>query len=262
MSDFDNDNSKSLTIRGKLISEDNLGYVCLDDIWEAAKGRASQAPKHWRGTRSATALIEALQKKVTAAYLKEKKPNHPVIYANRGRGAKGTYAHPIIAAAYAGYLSPKLEIEVREVWLRYRSGDATLADEILQKATAEENRWAGVRALSRSQRNSYTQTLKDHGVVEGGYMECTERVYLHLLGGKSFQLRSKMNLPKKSNLRDALPTDQLSYVMAAEAIAAERIKEEDRWGNTECAEASALGASAIRTALEADRRSRQKRMLG
>lgn len=54
-----------------------------------------------------------------------------------------------MAAAYAGYLDPNLEVEIREVWLRYRAGDATLADEILQRASAEANHWAGMRALPK-----------------------------------------------------------------------------------------------------------------
>ncbi len=145
----------------------------------------------------ASALIIELEKKIRISSLKENKTIIPAIYSKRGRGSTGTYAHPIIAAAYAGYLSPKLELEVREVWLRYRAGDATLADEILERATAEENRWAGARALSRSQRVTYTDTLKAHYVTGRGYMDCTEAVYLKLLGGKSYQLRELRGLAPK-----------------------------------------------------------------
>jgi len=49
--------------------------------------------------------------------------------------------------------------------------------------------------------------------------------------------------------------------MAAEALSAERIAEEDRRGNAKCAEASAIGARAIKTAIDADRRNRQQRMI-
>jgi hypothetical protein len=183
-----------------------------------------------------------------------------VIYSKQGRGNEGTYAHPILAAAYAGYLSPKLEIEVREIWLRYRKGDATLADEILQRATAEENRWVGARAMARSQRISYTNTLKRHYVEGKGYMYCTEALYSRLLDGKSYELRARMGLGPKANLRDNLDIAELSFVMAAEALAAERIEEEHRIGNAECIEATARGAQAIKSAIENDRRNRQRRM--
>jgi hypothetical protein len=176
--------------------------VRLDDLWRAAKAGASKQPKHWRTNAIAKALIDELQKKVTTSYIKENKLIIPVIYAKAGRGNDGTFAHPIIAAAYAGYLSPKLEIEVREVWLRYRSGDATLADEILQAR----------------------------------------------------------GLEPRVNVRDNLSTAELSFVMAAEALAEERIEQEIRLGNDECVEATAKSASAIREAIESDRKSRQARL--
>lgn len=250
----------TLALRGKAIQEDEYGRVCLDDIFEVAGAKETKAPKHWRGNRAAKELEQELQKKVTAGYLKAGQPNVPVIEAGRGRGAKGTYAHPVLAAAYAGYLSPKLEIEVREVWLRYRAGDATLADEVLQRATAEANHWAGVRALSRSQRVAFTDALKAHGVVDKGYMHATEATYMGLLGAPSFQLRRDRGL-KPGNLRDQFSATDLSYLMAAESLAAERIEEENRQGNRECVQAAGIGGSAIRAAIEADRKSRQKRLV-
>jgi len=140
--------SRAIVIRGSRVEEDSFGHVCLDDIWRTAKASPIKVPAKWRLTRIVQALIHELDKKIQISSLKENKAVGPSIYAKRGRGNTGTFAHPILAAAYAGYLSPKLELEVREVWLRYRSGDATLADEILERATAEENRWAGARALS------------------------------------------------------------------------------------------------------------------
>lgn len=250
-----------LVVRGNAIREDSEGRICLDDLWTLALGKPSQRPAAWKAGGAAGRLVGALIKKIRIPDIFRKKPAEAVIYAKRGRGNAGTFAHPILAAAYAGYLDPELEVEMREVWLRYRAGDATLADEILQRATAEANHWVGIRALSRSKRVSYTDTLKDHGVEAKGYMSCTEAVYLNLLGGRSFEIRHRMKLPPKANLRDHLDSDNLVYVMTAEALAAERIREEGRRGNAECAEASALSAAAIRSAIEADRRSRQPRMI-
>ncbi|MBR1146360.1 KilA-N domain-containing protein [Bradyrhizobium sp. AUGA SZCCT0431] len=252
--------SRSIVIRGSRIFEDAHGHICLDDLWRAAKAKPSKEPSRWRTTRPAIALIDEMQKKTVLSGLKENRPDIPVIYALRGRGKSGTYAHPILAAAYAGFLSPKLEIEVREVWLRYRAGDATLADDILQRATAEANRWAGARAVSRSQRVAFTDTLKAAYVTGRGYMDCTEAVYLKLLGAKSYQLREARGLAPKENIRNNLSIAELSFVMAAEALAAERIDQENRLGNDECIDASGKSASAIRQAIESDRKDRQKRL--
>jgi len=64
----------------------------------------------------AQSLIVELEKKIKISSLKEDKAVFSSIYARRGRGSTGTFAHPILAAAFAGYLSPKLELEVREIW--------------------------------------------------------------------------------------------------------------------------------------------------
>jgi len=193
--------SRAVVIRGNRIAEDVFGHLSLDDLWRAAKANESRTPTKWRLSRMAQALIQELEKKIQISSLKENKPVPPSIYSRRGRGSTGTFAHPILAAAFAGYLSPKLELEVREVWLRYRSGDATLADEILQRATAEENRWVGARAISRAQRVAYTDTLKDHYVTGRGYMDCTEALYLKLLGGRSHQLRqARGSRPKRTSV--------------------------------------------------------------
>jgi hypothetical protein len=250
--------SRSLVLRGIKVFEDVNGHVCLDDLWRASKARDTRSPAKWRIGRMAKALIHELEKKIKISSMKENKAVVPSIYAKRGRGSTGTFAHPILAAAYAGYLSPKLELEVREIWLRFRAGDATLADEILQRASAEENQWAGVRAMSRSQRVDYTDTLKSAYVTGRGYMDCTEALYINLLGGKSYQVREIRGLAPKVNIRDNLSIRELSFVMAAESLAAEKIEEELRLGNDECITATADSALAIKRAIDADRAGRQK----
>ena len=162
-----------------------------------------------------------------------------------------------MAVAYAGYLDPKLEIEVLNTWLRYRSGDATLADEILQRASEEDNKWAGMRALARAQRVSYTNTLKQHAVAGAGYSECTDSIYRALFDGRAVEIRRQRELPVRANLRDHFSTDELSFVMASEALAAERIDAENRMGNWDCAKASMKSAGYIREAIERDRQDRR-----
>jgi hypothetical protein len=80
-----------------------------------------------------------------------------------------------------------------------------------------------------------------------------------LLGGQSWQIRNERGLPRGANLRDAVGMDDLSYIMAAEGLAAERIADEGCTGNFQCEEASAKAASAIRRAIDEDRRSRRKK---
>lgn len=251
-----------LVLRGRAIREDANGHICLDDLWELARAPISRAPKHWRGNGAAKRLIAELRKKVTSGYLKSNKPMIDVIYAGVGRGNAGTYGHPLLAVAYAGYLNPKLEIEVLQVWLRYRKGDADLADEILQRASAEDNERVGIRALARAERLKYTDILREHGVVEGGYAQCTNAIYKALLGGSAAQIRHERGWPARTNLRDRLPKDELAFVMASEVLAGSRIVDEGRHGNDDCAIATSRSAGFIREAVERDKMDRQKRFIG
>lgn len=247
-----------LILKGKRVHEDEHGRVSLNDIWSIAKAPETRAPKHWLGNRNVKALAQELLQKVTVGYLKAEKPIISVVHAKTGRNG-GTFAHPILAAAYAGYLSPKLEIEMLDVWLRFRQGDAILADEILQRASPEDNERVAVRALGRAKRNEFTGTLKDHGVQGLGFAQCTDAVYEEVLGGPAWRLRAKRGLPRRANVRNHIDTNDLSYVMAAEVLSTDRIKDEDRQGNHECADAARRSSRFIREAIERDKKDRQRR---
>lgn len=250
--------SNALVIRGVSVTEDENGYLRLDDIWRLAKAKPTRTPKHWRGNNAAKALIQALQQKVTHGYLKADKPNIPVIYAKRGKGNEGTYGHPVLAAAYAGYLSPKLEIEVRTVWLRYRAADPTLADEVLQRATAEANEWAGMRALGRAARKEYVDILVRHEVSGPGIGSCTNAIYQGIYGTNTQGLKDRMKIADTANLRDHFTTADLAYTMAAEMLAKEDIEESNHRGDKSCRKASSEAAKAIGKAI-ADNRAERRR---
>lgn len=246
------------TLRGKAIREDAHGRLCLDDIWELAGAKSTRAPSQWRKNSTVKRIADALYKKITNSTLLTKSVAESVFYARQGRGNAGTYAHPVMAAVYAGYLSPELEVEVRETWLRFRAGDATLADEILQRASPEDNRWVAARAQGRAKRIEYTDTLRAHGVRERGYADCTNAVYLEILGATAAQMRVAKGLGGGGNVRDHLTVPQLSYVAAAESLASDRIEELDCRGNLACESASAKSAGFIREAIERDKADRKK----
>ncbi|MDM9644448.1 KilA-N domain-containing protein [Rhizobium sp. S163] len=252
-----NDTKSSLIrLRGHLVEEDEFGRWNLNDIWLlGGKGSASKLPKEWVKKKPTKRLINELQKKVTVSLLKANKPNIPVLYAKVGRGNSGTFAHPVLAAAYAGYLSAKLEIETREVWLRYRAGDASLADEILQRASPEENEWVGVRALGRSKRKEFTSVLQEHGVEGAGYALCTDAVYGGLFDANARQLRIDKGITTKSgSLRDAMDTDELVSIMFAESLTRKKIEDDQVMGNARCIQATKRSTQFVRQAIEANKR--------
>ncbi|HEX3920467.1 MAG TPA: KilA-N domain-containing protein [Caulobacteraceae bacterium] len=244
-------------IRGRVIRVDADGLVCLNDIWQAAGFSKFQKPNDWRRLEVTTRLTVAVLQRITGKNRNWSKSDfRTAIYAKTGPSG-GTYADVRLALAYAEYLNPTLALEVREVFLRYKAADPTLADDILERAGPEANEWAGTRALSRSVRNQYTNTLRDHGAKGQDYGMCTNTLYSVLFDRNAKQLRSKKGVPAKSNLRDAMNTSELVFVMAGETLSAERIIEERSSGGEECRVATSRSARFIRQAIDADRKDRR-----
>lgn len=246
-----------LVLRGRKVRIGEDGFVCLNDIQRAAGFSKNRRPVDWYRLPSTGPFILAAYERIVG-----KSHQSKIRIANVYRAASGTsggtWAHPIIAAAYAGYLSPKLEVEMREIWLRFKAADPTLADDILQRATDEQNEWVATRALGRAKRNQFTETLKQHNVTGYGYGNCTNAVYKEVLGGTSKALLKARDLPEKANLRDKMSKDELVYVMMAETLARERIEDEKPTGNAPCERATQKSASFVRQAIEMDRKDRQK----
>lgn len=249
-----------LILRGRKVRIDTDGFVSLNDIQRAAGYSVNRRPVDWYRLPTTGPLIIATWERIVGKSHQSKIRISDVFRAASGANG-GTWAHPILAAAYAGYLKPELEVEMREVWLRYQAGDATLADEVLDRASDEGNEWAAVRALSRTKRRKYTQTLSDHGVTGQGYGRCTNEVYQSLFDATAKKLKERRGVSAKANLRDKLDTNELVYVMAAEALATERIQEEKPFGNDPCAKATRRSSDRIREAIEADRKDRQQRLV-
>jgi hypothetical protein len=242
-------------LRGAVIRRDAEGRICLNDIWRAAGQPANNEPSDWRSLPSTKAALRVLRQSP------EKFGGMTGTMWIVGKGGKGggTFADPRLALDYAEYLSPDLALEVKDVFLRYLAADATLADDVLERASPEANEWAAIRALGRSQRRRYTDCLQDHGVQGKDYGICTDSGYRGLFGKSAKDLRIEKGLGKSASLRDAMTADELTYVMATETLARERITEEQSEGGEECRVATLRSALNLRKALEIDRADRKGR---
>lgn len=249
---------KNLKVRGRKITSDINGLVCLNDIHKAAGFTKNQTPGDWTSLNSTSQKMIQVLKLITGKSGNWTKIEYrSVLYAKRGAGG-GTYADPRLALDYAEYLNPKLAIEIKEVFLRFKAADPTLADDVLSRATDEGNEWAAIRALSRVKRNQFTETLGDHGVEGFGYASCTNAVYSALFDADAKKLKESRGLPKSANLRDKMSNDELVYVMMAETLAKGRIDDESPEGNGQCASATKRSAAYVRQAIDLDQKDRQK----
>lgn len=250
----------SLELRGILIKEDGNGNICLTDLWHLAGDPASKATTFWRRLPTTGEFIDALRENLRKSQGKANVDDISVIYAKGGRTG-GTFAHPILALAYAEYLSPDLAVDVKNTYLRVRSGDITLVDEVLAKSE-EARKWQGTRDASKLARERFTDVLQSHGCDGSDIGYVTNAIYVVLLGGKAGEVKKSMSLPAKANLRDNLPLKELVQTMATEVMASERIDEEGQRGRYECYDATARAAGFVRDAFERERADRRPRAPG
>ncbi|GLI92620.1 KilA-N domain-containing protein [Methylocystis echinoides] len=248
-------------VKGRKIAVDEKGRIRLNDIHKAG-GFTKQDPYEWSRLATTLALINFTAEKNTGKSRDLSKDDLLSVFcARRGRNG-GVWAHSNLALAYAKYLSPALHYEVNEVFLRYKTGDATLADDILQRASAKDNEWTGVRALGRAKRIDLTATLKEHDVTKPlEFARVTNGTYKGLMGKTAKELKAEKSLSKAASLRDTMSTRDLVFIMAAEQLAKERIEDEDSRGVKQCEIAATKSAASIRSAIEADRADRSKRLI-
>jgi hypothetical protein len=246
-----------LIIGGTTVRTNETGLVSLNDIYAAAQADGQAAgkldPKEWgRVPRQKTSgssgkvsvsggpgrdFIDFVASNLNADAAR-------IYKAVRGAGG-GTFAHWQIALAYAKYLSPALHAQVNETYMRAKSGDVTLADEIADKATPEQQEWLATRINGKVARRRFTGMLQAHGVEGRGYADCTNEIYKPIVGGKADEIRQLRNLKKGASIRDVLPLKQLLAVGLAECLAAEKIESENARGNTRCITACSRASSNV-----------------
>lgn len=144
-----------MEIRGTKISEDEHGFLCLNDMWKLSGEEEWKSPRKWRAFLITKELLSALNSNVLYKDVWAKTPAKSAIYSRRGNQG-GTFAHVILALAYAEYLSPELGIEVREIALRVYAGDVTVLDQYnkaKQKQLEDDHNRVTVRDEVR--RNNY-----------------------------------------------------------------------------------------------------------
>lgn len=240
-------------LRNQAIRSNAEGLICLNDIWSAAGSDKTRRPAEWRRTASAKRLHGALAARIVG---NSHKCAPTLVSAERG--SKGlTFAHIVLAQAYAEFLDDNLAVEVREVFLRFRAGDASLADEILERASLEENRRVATRAMGRVTRGQFTDVLQQHGVVKPFFGICTNVVYQTVLGKPAAALKKALGVPKNGSLRDAMSVTQLAAIALAEALSTDRIEADECNGGEECRQATFSASRHVRGALDAERKDRK-----
>lgn len=241
-------------LRSQEIRSDAAGRVCLNDLWSIAGADITRRPNKWRRSAIVRRLSKALAQRIERDLPKSAAGS----LIDQRAGTRGlTFAHIVLAQAYAEFLDPDLAVEVRRAFLRYRAADASLADDILERASLEDNRHTVARALGRVTRGRFTDVLKGHGVQQPWYAICTDAVYGTVLGKPAAALKSALGIPKSGSLRDAMTTTQLAAIALAESFSADRIQANDCQGGPQCKHETAAAARTVRAAMDAEARARR-----
>ena len=132
-----------LNYRGQKINVRN-DLICLTDFWKAVDRPKNKSAPQWLKLPQTTNFIMKLQAKLGASLTVIERCDD-----------KGTFAHWQIALAYAKYLSTDLEMHMNEVYMRFQTGDITLADQIADKAGPEAQEWL-LKRITKKLRNWLT----------------------------------------------------------------------------------------------------------
>jgi len=222
------------------------GFINLTDMWLAAgEPSGKHDPRTWKRF-SGSEFIEFIAKKLNVL------PEH-IYQTKRGRGG-GTWAHWQIALAYAKYLSPEFHAWANEVVKERVEEDASPELGIKRGRERAITAWRNqgksesfikARLSGIDARNTFTETLSQHGVDGMGYAVCTNSIYEPILGGKAAEVKSRRGLPPKASLRDNMSIVELTGTMFAEALASDRIEREDRQGLKPCSLACQLSGLQV-----------------
>jgi len=108
------ESSQLPVIAGHEITIDEHGRFSLNAIHHAAGGEPHKRPSQWARRDEAKELVEEISQSADLHF----DPIHSV----RGGSYKGTFAHELLAISYAGWISPKFQLQVNQVFLDYRMG--------------------------------------------------------------------------------------------------------------------------------------------
>lgn len=234
-------NHNLTVINGAVIRQAENSLVNLTDIFKASgETNQNRDPRQWSRKEGAS-FIHFVADNLNV-------PEKHIYKTTRGKGG-GTYAHWQIALAYAKYLSHDLHMHVNEAYMRFKTNDISMADEIANKATPEQQLWLEKRLQGKASRRQFTDTLKDHGVTGIGYGRCTHAIQTPIMGGSKTYICKTRGLNKNANLRDQMSMEELVATSMAELVASKTITQSGVHGNNPCAQKCRWAAEKVASLL-------------
>lgn len=136
-----------------------------------------------------------------------------------------------------GEVGRKYRQQAAKLFIRFLDNPAQLANELIGRLDEQQQKLLEARLNGIRTRHTFTDVLKEYGVVQNGYANCTNAIYIPILGnsarGLKMEIAERTNLPvARINPRDHMTIEQLNDVETAERVAAGQLRKKPVYGNT------------------------------
>lgn len=222
--------------QGQKIARDS-DFVSATDMWKLVGRPKTKQPNDWLRLITTGESIAYITKDLQTKG--EGKPPFKLVKVVRGRNGY-VFIHYQLALQYAAYLSPEIRQAIFSTFERVFKADITLAAQIYDRATIEQQKWLDTRNKGKKYRSDLTDCLYQHNVTKPKeFGTCTNRVYMGLFKKNADQLRIEQEKREAAlvgtNTRDRMTTQELASVGFAELLSTKRIEKHNSQGVTECA---------------------------
>lgn len=193
MNDSITDQSSHLpVIAGHEITTDEHGRFNLNAIHRASEAGQTKRPSVWRTTKQAQELISEVDNQSQNSGLAS-------LESNKGGRFPGTYAHELLAISYAGWISPKFQLQVNQVFLDYRMGK-------LQQVEAKPTYEALPNPLTPAHQRGIQKAVgrRCYNFPEPARPKAYKRIYSHL--------KDRFGVAKYDQIPDERYTEALGAV--------------------------------------------------
>ncbi|MCX8659848.1 KilA-N domain-containing protein [Gilliamella sp. B2772] len=118
MTNINTNNFNCPVIAGISITTDKEGRYNLNALHKASGGEKKNNPSYWLSLQGTQELILELERQLSDTEI-----SVSVVQSIKGGTHQGTFAHELLAVSYAGWISPKFQLMVNQVFLDYKKGE-------------------------------------------------------------------------------------------------------------------------------------------
>ena len=122
-----------------------------------------------------------------------------------------------------GAVGRKYREQAAKLFTRFLEDPAGLVLDLADGLSEDEAKRLEARLAGKRTRHSFTDVLKEFGVVQQGYAYCTNAVYVPILGADARQLKVKISEEKGIAVKNVKPRDHMTIEQLTDVETAERI---------------------------------------